>query len=57
MKRQQYARWLGDAENFCLVARSRDGAAIGGAVVKLDGPSSIWPTDRSGELDTLTGDD
>lgn len=53
LRRPEYTAWLADPANFCLVARDGAGTAVAGAVVKLNGPESIWPTERSGELETL----
>ena len=55
IKRPDFARWLDEEGGFCLVARATDnGTAVGCAVVKLNGPETIWPMERSGELDTLS---
>lgn len=54
IRRAQYLGWLADPGSRCFVARSGDGEAIGYALVRLHGVEPIWPTDRSGELETLS---
>jgi GNAT superfamily N-acetyltransferase len=52
-RRADYVKWLAEPDAFCLVAWRGD-TAVGYAVVTVGEGSPTWPTDRFGDLQSLS---
>jgi ribosomal protein S18 acetylase RimI-like enzyme len=52
-RRAQYEAWLAEPDSFVLLAE-RGGAPVGYAAVRLHDGSPTWPSERAGELETLS---
>ncbi len=53
LRRAQYEGWLAEPDSFLLLAE-RAGVPVGYAMVHLHDGSPTWPSERSGELETLS---
>jgi GNAT superfamily N-acetyltransferase len=53
LRRAQYEEWLAEPDSFLLLAE-RAGTPVGYAMVHLHGGSPTWPSERAGELETLS---